>query len=76
MGEKVRQYLINGKELMPAYDLNEALVQWHIKTGGLIPVTEIMPVTIAEDTINVDSKAGDKKQVHVKPSPVKSPDTD
>lgn len=69
MAEKIRQYLINGKELMPAYDINEALLQWHIKFKT--EVFEIMPVTIEEDKKQV-SVVSDNKQVHVKPNPPKS----
>lgn len=67
MAEKIRQYLINGSILMPAYDLNEALIQYHIKYKG-IEVAEIMPVTIEKETVNADNKIGEKKPVHVKPT--------
>ncbi len=53
-------------EVVEAYDLNEALIQIHVKHGQLINVTEIIPFKYIEEQKPVVEQ---KKEVHVKPLP-------
>lgn len=55
------------QEVIQAYDLQEAMMQFHIKFGT-VAVTEVIPFKYIEETAPV---VENKKEVHVKPNPAR-----
>jgi hypothetical protein len=77
MGQEIRNYRITYKdhfdgehtEVIQAYDLNEALVQFSVAHRGKDhEITEIIPFKYIEEQKPVIEQ---KKEVHVKPNPVR-----
>jgi hypothetical protein len=82
MGQEIRNYRITYKdhfdgehtEVIQAYDLNEALVQFGIKhqDNPNAKVIDVIPFKYIEEQKPVTEQ---KKEVHVKPNPNTKPST-
>lgn len=66
---QIRKYLFSLKDndvkvVIEAYDLNEALVQWHIKYGDSVTISEVIPFSDYKEPQHEN-----KKELKVKPNP-------